>query len=150
MLLDPFEKQFDLPTAAAQLGDGQRGQSEVVGEEDQAATMLRIPVTDAAQRSRITLGRVEPHQGDGLIALHAAALDHRVRNQAAKTKALARPGDEERAWQGPTIESLEVEIGTIHDVERAGFGGEQVEDIHIVYLCGGDAQKAGNRAAQIE
>lgn len=36
MLLYPFEKQFDLPTAPMQLGDGQRRQGEVVGQEDQS------------------------------------------------------------------------------------------------------------------
>jgi hypothetical protein len=30
MLLDPFEKQFDLPALLIERGDGQRGQHEIV------------------------------------------------------------------------------------------------------------------------
>jgi len=36
VLLDPFEEQLDLPTAAAQLSDRQRRQGEVVCQKDQA------------------------------------------------------------------------------------------------------------------
>ena len=35
MLLDPFEKQLDLPPAAIKLGDGECWQHEIVGEEHQ-------------------------------------------------------------------------------------------------------------------
>ena len=34
MLLDPFEEQFDLPASAIELGDGQRRDGKVVGQED--------------------------------------------------------------------------------------------------------------------
>jgi hypothetical protein len=34
MLLDPLEEQLDLPATAIEVGDGQRRQEEVVGEED--------------------------------------------------------------------------------------------------------------------
>ena len=40
MLLDPLEEQFDLPTTAVELGDGERGQREIVGQKDQCLVGL--------------------------------------------------------------------------------------------------------------
>jgi hypothetical protein len=48
MLLDPFEKQFDLPAAAIQLRDSQCRQGEMVGEEHQAFAGGRIFEANAA------------------------------------------------------------------------------------------------------
>jgi hypothetical protein len=42
MLLDPLEEEFDLPAASAQLGDRQRGQYEVVGQEDESLAGLPV------------------------------------------------------------------------------------------------------------
>ena len=50
MLLDPFEEQFDLPATAIELGDGQRRDGEVVGQEDQRLAGFGIAITDATQR----------------------------------------------------------------------------------------------------
>ena len=55
MLLDPFEEEFDLPAAAIELGDGQRRDGEVVGQEDQPLAGLGIAITDAPQRDGIIL-----------------------------------------------------------------------------------------------
>jgi hypothetical protein len=51
VLLDPFEEQLDLPTAAIQLRDRQWWQGEVVGQKDESLLLLRIEVTNAAQLS---------------------------------------------------------------------------------------------------
>jgi hypothetical protein len=47
MLLDPFEKELDLPTAAIQIGDAQCGQRELIGQEYNALAGLRIDILDA-------------------------------------------------------------------------------------------------------
>jgi hypothetical protein len=44
MLFDPLEEQLDLPTAAIKLRDRERGQAEVVGQEDQLPSMLEIVI----------------------------------------------------------------------------------------------------------
>src|SRR5438034_532651 len=59
VLLDPFEKQFYLPTAFVDLGDLQCRQLEVIGEEFQSAPVLDIQVTDASQRIGIRFRRFE-------------------------------------------------------------------------------------------
>ncbi len=62
MLLDPFEEQFDLPTALIELRDGPCGHGEVVGQKDQRLAGLRIAIADAAQRDGIMLPRVKARQ----------------------------------------------------------------------------------------
>jgi len=50
MLFDPFEEQFDLPTATIQLPNGQRRQQKVVGQKDQPPLPRDIVKTDSPQR----------------------------------------------------------------------------------------------------
>lgn len=47
VLLDPFEKQFDLPALLVQIGNRLGGAVEVVGDEDQPLVILS-PVDDPA------------------------------------------------------------------------------------------------------
>ena len=77
MLLDPLEEQFDLPAAAVELGDGQRRQGEVVGQEDQRLAGFRIVEANAAQRCGEALARVEAGEDDGLIADQPGACGRR-------------------------------------------------------------------------
>ena len=50
MLLDPLEEQLDLPAQTVELGDGEGGQREVVGEKDQSLAGLGILEPDTSQR----------------------------------------------------------------------------------------------------
>src|SRR5450759_1366939 len=68
MLLDPFEKQFDLPPASIKRGDGNRGQGEVVGQKHQPLVGLGVAKSDATQRRVEVLARVKAGEHDGLIA----------------------------------------------------------------------------------
>ena len=68
MLLYPFEKNFDLPAAAIKLGDGERRQGEVVGQEYERLGTFGILVTNAAQWRLESLARVKAGEEDGLIA----------------------------------------------------------------------------------
>jgi hypothetical protein len=49
MLLDPFEEQFDLPASAIELGNGQRRDGEVVGQEDERFAGFGVALADAPQ-----------------------------------------------------------------------------------------------------
>ena len=68
MLLDPFEKQLDLPPASIQVGDGDRRQREVVGQEHPPLAGLGVFELDAARWRVEVLMRVKAGEHDGLIA----------------------------------------------------------------------------------
>src|SRR5579859_4743981 len=88
VLLDPFEEEFDMPATTVQFGDDVSRKSEVVGQKYQPLFSLSVPKADTTQLSRIALGGIEPLQRDGLIALHACALVHGMRNETTETEVL--------------------------------------------------------------
>ena len=68
MLLDPFEEQFHLPAVFVELGDGERVEGEIVGEEHQLLAGLRIVELDPPQRTVEALARIEAGQENRLVA----------------------------------------------------------------------------------
>ena len=50
MLLDPFEEEFDLPTASIEFGDGQSRHGEVVGQEDERFAGEGIAIARSEKR----------------------------------------------------------------------------------------------------
>lgn len=49
VLLDPLEKDFDLPALAINLGDGEGRQVEAIGQEDEELVGFGIAIGDATQ-----------------------------------------------------------------------------------------------------
>ena len=74
VLFDPFEEQFDLPTAFVQLRDAPCGKCEVVCQKHQPPILFGVVEADAAQRSGVRLGRLHARQHDGLIAPQTGGL----------------------------------------------------------------------------
>ena len=74
ILLDPLEKQLDLPATAIELRDRQRGQLEVVGQKDEALSTLEGDVADASQGFGVLFRHLRPLQGNRLVASEARDL----------------------------------------------------------------------------
>jgi hypothetical protein len=73
-----------------------------------------------------------------------------MRDEAQKAEVFPRASDEESAMQGPTIQSFEVEVTAIHDVEGTRLRSELIQHIDIVNARRSNANKRGNLAPQIE
>src|SRR5260370_5243966 len=114
MLLDPFEKEFHLPAAAVQFGDGERGQDEIVGQEYEGLGCFGILEADAAQRGLEALVRVEAREDDTLDADQAGLAIDRTRVAAFDLEVRLTAGPEEAAGLGETIEEFEVKRGRSH------------------------------------
>src|SRR5689334_2097353 len=150
MLLDPAEKQFDFPTTPIQLGDRQSRQEKIVGEKHKTFLTRSIEVAHPAQSFGITPlgnGIVEHHD---LIALQARLLVDGLRVQAAAIESLFRPSYKESSGQLYAIESFEVEIAAVHEINGTGFPDQLIEDIDFVNLSSSNNHHRGNTAAQIE
>src|SRR5467141_3444903 len=111
MLLDPFEKELDLPAAAVQFGDRKRGQDEIVGQEDEGLGGFGILKTDAAQRGLKALVRVEAREDDTLVADQAGLAIDRMRVAALDLKIRFTASHEEAARLVETIKAFKVEEG---------------------------------------
>ncbi len=59
------------------------------------------------------------------------------------------PGHEESGLLCKGIKAAKVDISPIHDVKGAGFQGQFVQETDVVDFPVGDADKAGNTAAQV-
>mgnify|MGYP001571770568 FL=1 len=115
MLFDPFEEKLNLPSALVQPSNGQSGKDEVVGQERQTDIVLIVVEHDAPKFLEVALRCVEPGEGDGLIAPQPGGSD-----------------DEERAMLVQLIEPLEIDIRTVHDIERPGFKNELLQDVDLM------------------
>ena len=150
MLLDPFEKQFDLPAAAIQLGDGQCWQGEIVGEEHQTFAGHRIFEADSTKRRVEILFGVKACQHDSLIANQASAAIDRMRVAPLGFEIGLGPDDKETFGLVQLIKSIEVDVASIHDVESAGLGQQQIENVDVVQFAIADMQERRNVATQIQ
>ena len=79
MLFDPFEEEFDVPTATVKLGDLQRRFGEIVCEKYIPLFGFRIAKTDSAQHLGIVSPRIKAAQDDSLVAAQSRALVDRTR-----------------------------------------------------------------------
>ena len=77
VLLEPLEKQFDLPALAVQLADELGLQGEVVGQKCDTPAGLVLD-HDTGQGCRVVLARIKHRQHTGLIAQHGAPIQQRV------------------------------------------------------------------------
>ena len=69
MLFDPFEEQFDLPTAAIQIGNGHGRQGEVVGQKHEASVGVFVEEADSPELFWIVLPGIEVLRENNLVAL---------------------------------------------------------------------------------
>jgi len=148
MLLDPFEEEFDLPAAAIELGDGQRRHGEVVGQEDQGLARFWVAIADAAHGDGIIVLGVQPGEHHGLVETQAGGFVHGVGVTACAAEVLFGAGDEESAALMNPMPAGEVKVAAIHDVKRAGFPDELVEDVDVMHTASGDNDDRGKVALE--
>ena len=95
MLLDPFEEELDLPAALVDLGNGERRQREIVGQEDQSALEFFVVESDAPELLGVPLLGIEAVEHDDLIALQPCGLVHGLGIESIEMEVASGPGDEE-------------------------------------------------------
>ena len=66
------------------------------------------------------------------------------------TKVLFGPGDEEGSDLVHQVQALEVQVGTVHDVDGSRFRGEDVEHVDVVELAVGNVHEARDGSAQVQ
>src|SRR5438445_10134779 len=131
MLLDPFEKQLDLPATLVERANGQCGQLEIVAQEDQSLSRFRIFETDSPQLRRIILKRLYSGQGNCLVADNACAAVDGGRIDAPTFEIGLGTSNEHRMRSMQGMKACEIDISTIHHVERSRFRHQDIEYIGI-------------------
>src|SRR5581483_942938 len=150
MLFYPLEEQFDLPTAAIELRDRERWQREVVGQEDQLPFAYDVVVADAPQGLGISLRRQRTRQHDGLVGAQSSRFVDRSRLASLIGLVVLGANDEECRLAMHSKQSREIEVAFVHQVKGAGLDQQFVEKVDFVRFPGGNANKGGDVAAQIQ
>ena len=150
MLFDPFEEEFDVPTAAVKLGDLQRRFGEIVGEKHIQLFGFRVAKTDSAQHLWIVSPRITAAQDDSLVAAQSRGLVDRTRIAPSAFQVFFGSGDEEGSLRVQSVKATKVEISPIEDVERACFEAKLIEDVDVVNFASRDNDYSGKVASQVE
>jgi len=82
VLFDPFEEEFDLPTAFVERADCECWQGRLVGKKNKGSIVISIFKSDAADEFRIATMTVIAFEGNALVANNAGCFVGRSRIDA--------------------------------------------------------------------
>ena len=150
VLLDPFEEQFDLPTVLVECCDGQRGQDKVVGQEYKRLATLDIFESNAPQVFGVMLRGVKPVEQDRLIANNSGRSVDGCRIKSPSIHIGFGAGHEESARLMQSIETREIQVAAIHDIERPSLDRHEVQHVDFVHLAVADVDKRWDCAPQVQ
>ena len=148
VLLDPLEKQFDLPASLVQGADRRCRWAKQVGEKDQGLSRLGILETNTPKENRKILLRVKPRQFDCLVADNPFGTVAWRGIHPPEIHIRFGAGDEESARLMKPKKPREIQIGAIHDIDRRRLRNQKIEGVDIVEFSVGHMKKAGNTASQ--
>ena len=150
MLFDPFEEQLDLPALPIQIGNHSGGQVGIVGQEDQSLAIV-VARLDTSNGARVGLGRCIQRQRSDLIEDDVAVgTVHKSRVASLEFGVALGSCDKESTLTVDSMESGEIEVAPIHQVEGIALDQQVVEYIDLVQFAVADVNETGDVAAQIE
>lgn len=150
VLLDPFEKGLDCPSVAVDLGDGQRGQIESIGQEHKELVGFRVSVRDATQAIRVGKLRFWSGKQDALVAAQPSRFVDLAPGDPGVTHIVLGPDDEGDLSLMQCLQSGEIEIPAVDDHNGSRRPLNHVEDLYVVHLAGGYMDENRNGATQID
>ena len=150
VLLDPFEKQFDLPALAVQVCNQLGFEGEVVGQKRDPLARLVLD-HHASQRGGIVMAGIKEGQHTCLIAHDVRAGSvYGVGVTPLELGIGLGTGDEEGVGLMNDKESLEIQVPAIEQVVRARLDVQQVQGVDLVSLAVADVNECGDGAAQVQ
>jgi hypothetical protein len=111
--------------------------------------ILDIEETDSPKRVGIQLRGFGTPEQNRLIASQSGSEIDRVRGSSDIIEVAFGPGHEERCVLRKAMETSEIDISTVHDIEGSGFEDQLIQEGDIVNLPMSDADYARDRASQI-
>lgn len=150
ILLDPFEKQFDMPTTLVDAGDGYCGQPEMVGNEDQTPACFRIDEADSSEFPGVIPFALGGLQADTLVATQAAGFVDWTGFADVEGHIALGPRYEECSGLMDTIEPCKIDVSTIHDIDASRLEYDPVKNVHVVDASVGNVHEHWDGAPQVD
>lgn len=132
VLFDPFEEEFDLPATLVNGCDRQGGKIEVVGQEDQSLSALRIDIADTSQSLRVVEFSFSGAQSDRLVATQSGCLVDRSGLQNVESRVGLGSNHEVSLGVVDAEQTSEVEVTPVDHIDAPRFEGDLVEEVHVV------------------
>lgn len=149
VLLNPFKEQFDLPATFVVVGDPSGVAPGDVGQKDNILLGLGIDQTNPTHRPRISSLGFGAGQPDDLIALQTAGRINRRGGFAIILQILFGPNYKPSTLAVQVVQTLKIQVSTIHNIDAAGQDRDHVQDLYIVGLAVGNMDKCGDGALQV-
>lgn len=150
VLLDPFEKEFDLPARFVDLRDNHSVDGEVVGDEHQQLFRFCIPKAYTPESVRILSSALGPVQTNRLIAAQSARLVYRPGFFDVVAHVFLRSCNKENQGCVDTSQPFEIDVSTIHDIECSSLENNPIQSMDVVSLAIGDRDEHRDGALQID
>ena len=150
MLLDPFEKQLDLPATFVKRCNRQWRKRRIVGQKYECLSRLYLFETDPTKVFGVILNRVMPIQFDHLIAHDSIVFVRRSGVDPLSIHVVFGTSHEKGAKLMELEQPGVVYISSVHNVERAGLYGHDVQHIDVVHLPVADMDKRRYVSPQIQ
>ena len=150
MLLDPAKEQLHLPATLIKLGDGERRQEKVVGKKHQTILTQSIVVTNSAKSLGVTSFGDGIVERDDLVRSQTAPLVDCLRAKPPTIESSFGPSHKERSRLMHAVESFEIEIAAVHQVNGSSLPDQLIEEVDLVDLSTRDDHHRRNTAAKIE
>ena len=125
--LDPLEEKFHAPPQLVEPSDGQSWQVKVVRQEHQYFSGFRITEGNPSQFLRVLASAFGRGHSYDLVATQSSGPINRARLNAGKPHAPFCTRHEEGANHYKEVESCEIEIAAVHDVEAPRFENDFVK-----------------------
>ena len=122
----------------------------MIGQENKGAVVDRVVEFDPAQLGGIVVVSVNACRAHGLIATHAGSEVDGMGIEPGQSQSPFGSNDKERSCLYDAVETSEIEVAPIHNVECARLENQIVEPIDLMNIAGRNVDRGGNRSAQIE
>lgn len=150
MLLDPFKEEFHLPAALVELTDCECRERPIVRQEDEYPIGVRIVELDASELIGIALLGIEPRQDADLITAQSRGLVDGLGILSPKLEVRFRANNERSMGLVQCMQPTKIQIGPIHQVQRARFRQQGIQQVHIMDAGRGNPGAGGDRTAQVQ
>lgn len=122
----------------------------MIGQKDQSLAGIGVLEMNATQVVRVSVGAAVAIERDGLVADDSSVAIVGRRAQPPRIHIALGAGYEEGASGMQDVQSTEIEVGPIHDAERARLDQQKFEHLDVVQLAIGNMDEARNAPLQVQ
>src|SRR5260370_24911960 len=112
--------------------------------------VFAVEITQSSQLIWVGFDGVDSGQNNSVVRSNPGGLVHRMRVSALDQDIGLGAHNKEGRAKREDVTALEVHVAAIHDVERSGLRRNLVEDVDVMHFAGGNADKRGDIAVQVE